>query len=170
MFHSIRHGPPDSVRSTGRHTPPFGLTHEIDRSAGAKRWPDVQIISGVLAASNETRTVQMPPRSGRRQRPGERAAVEAMCAKIPPNASVLIVERVTANRFTQVVRGMCDRPTAQVLVEAGKNTAKEEDVRRLIDRVRAAGRVPVLLAAEEGQRTPYGPQTQVMALVSRQDE
>ncbi|MFI7143493.1 hypothetical protein ACIBO2_01170 [Nonomuraea sp. NPDC050022] len=101
---------------------------------------------------------------------GERAAVEAMCAKIPPNASVLIVERVTANRFTQVVRGMCDRPTAQVLVEAGKNTAKEEDVRRLIDRVRAVGRVPVVLAAEAGQVAPYGPNTQVMALVSRQDE
>ncbi|MEV6150993.1 glycosyltransferase family 39 protein [Nonomuraea sp. NPDC052129] len=101
---------------------------------------------------------------------GERAAVEAMCAKIPPNASVLIIERVTANRFTQVVRGMCDRPTAQVLVEAGKNTAKEEDVRRLIDRVRAVGRVPVLLAAEAVQVAPYGPNAQVMALVSRQDE
>ncbi|MEV0348873.1 hypothetical protein AB0H88_24115 [Nonomuraea sp. NPDC050680] len=101
---------------------------------------------------------------------GERAAVEAMCAKIPPNASVLIIERVTGNRFTQVVRGMCDRPTAQVRVVAGKNTAKEEDVRRLIDRVRAVGRVPVVLAAEDFQVAPYGPKTQVMALVSRQDE
>ena len=43
-------------------------------------------------------------------------------------------------------------------------------MRRLIDRVRAVGRVPVVLAAEDFQVAPYGPKTQVMALVSRQDE
>ncbi|MFD1542180.1 glycosyltransferase family 39 protein [Nonomuraea guangzhouensis] len=101
---------------------------------------------------------------------GERAAVEAMCAKIPPNASVLIVERVTGNRFTQLVRGMCGRPAAQVRAVSNPDTADEADVRRMIARVRAAGRVPVVLAAEEGQVAAYGPKTQVMALVTRQDE
>ncbi|MFG1689834.1 hypothetical protein ACGFNP_57480 [Nonomuraea sp. NPDC049269] len=100
---------------------------------------------------------------------GERAAVEAMCAKIPPNASVLIVERVTGNRFTQLVRGMCGRPAAQVRAVSG-DTADEADVRRMIARVRAAGHVPVVLAAEEEQVAAYGPKTQVMALVTRQDE
>ncbi|MFG2074008.1 hypothetical protein [Nonomuraea maritima] len=101
---------------------------------------------------------------------GEAAAVRGMCDRLPPDASVLIVERVTADRFTQVVRGMCGRPTAQVKHEDGADTAPEAEVRRLAERVRAAGRVPVVLAAEEGQVAPYGPATQVMALVTRQDE
>ncbi|TMR15849.1 hypothetical protein ETD86_26220 [Nonomuraea turkmeniaca] len=100
---------------------------------------------------------------------GEAAAVEAMCADIPPNASVLIVERVTGDRFTQLIRGMCDRPAAEV-VRNGADTAPEADVRRLIDRIRAAGRVPVVLAAEAAQVAPYGPAEQVMTLVTRQDE
>lgn len=101
---------------------------------------------------------------------GEAVAVEAMCAKIPPQASVLIVERVTGDRFTQLVRGMCGRPAAQVERVADSDIAPEPEVRRLIARVRAAGRVPVVLGAEAGQVSPYGPATQVMALVTRQDE
>ncbi|GAA3715853.1 hypothetical protein GCM10022224_096880 [Nonomuraea antimicrobica] len=100
---------------------------------------------------------------------GEAAAVEAMCARIPPDASVLFVERVTGDRFTQVVRGMCDRPAARV-ARTNSDTAPESEVRRLAERVRAAGRVPVVLGAEESQVAPYGPASQVMALVTRQDE
>ncbi|WP_336207740.1 hypothetical protein [Nonomuraea sp. LPB2021202275-12-8] len=100
---------------------------------------------------------------------GEAAAVAAMCARIPPDASVLIVERVTANRFTQVVRGMCDVPAAQVRRAAG-DTAAEPEVHRLIERVRAAGRTPVVLAAEPWQVSPYGAASQVIALVTPQDE
>ncbi|MEV0379919.1 glycosyltransferase family 39 protein [Nonomuraea sp. NPDC050643] len=101
---------------------------------------------------------------------GEAAAVEAMCAKLPPDASVLIVERVTGDRFTQVVRGMCDRPAAQVARPGESDVASEPEVRRLAERVRAAGRVPVVLAAEAAQVAPYGSPSQVMALVARQDE
>ncbi|WP_188191220.1 glycosyltransferase family 39 protein [Nonomuraea sp. SYSU D8015] len=102
---------------------------------------------------------------------GEAAAVEAMCAKIPPEASVLIVERVTGDRFTQLVRGMCDRPAAKVArpPDSG-DVAPEAETRRLIERVRAAGRVPVVLAARPEQVWRYGPATRVMALVTLQDE
>ncbi|MGP3955485.1 ArnT family glycosyltransferase [Nonomuraea sp. 3N208] len=100
---------------------------------------------------------------------GEAAAVAAMCAKLPPDASVLIVERVTGDRFLQLVRGMCDRPAAEVK-RAGAETAPEAEVRRLIERVRAAGRVPVVLAATDGQVAPYGSADHVMALVTLQDE
>ncbi|SEG67074.1 Dolichyl-phosphate-mannose-protein mannosyltransferase [Nonomuraea solani] len=100
---------------------------------------------------------------------GEAAAVEAMCAKLPPKASVLIVERVTGDRFTQVVRGMCDRPAARV-ARSGSDTAPEAQVRRLIERIRGAGRVPVVLAADAAQVSPYGPPTHVLGLVTRQDE
>ncbi|MET9239586.1 hypothetical protein [Nonomuraea sp. NPDC003709] len=101
---------------------------------------------------------------------GEAAAVAGMCAKFPPDASVLIVERVTGDRFTQLVRGMCDRPAAIVAREDSVDTAPEAEVRRLIARVRAAGRVPVVLAADDYQVAPYGSPTQVFALASRQDE
>ncbi|MEU8248215.1 hypothetical protein [Nonomuraea sp. NPDC048916] len=100
---------------------------------------------------------------------GERAAVEAMCERIPAGASVLIVERVTAERLTQVVRGMCGVPSAQVR-RVVDDTAPDAEVHRLIRRVRAAGRVPVVLGAEAGQVSAYGPPRQVMGLVTRQDE
>ncbi|MBB6555401.1 glycosyltransferase family 39 protein [Nonomuraea rubra] len=101
---------------------------------------------------------------------GEAAAVEAMCARIPANASVLIVERVTGDRFVQVVRGMCGRPAAEVDRKGSGDVAPEAEVRRLVERVRAAGRVPVVLGAEPGQVSPYGTASQVLGLVTRQDE
>ncbi|GGT02842.1 glycosyltransferase family 39 protein [Nonomuraea spiralis] len=100
---------------------------------------------------------------------GEAAAVRTLCAAIPPDASVLFVERVTGDRLTQLVRGMCGRPAAQVKRESG-DLAPEQRVRAAIARVRAAGRVPVVLAANAGQVAPYGPPRQIMALVTRQDE
>ncbi|GAA3117037.1 hypothetical protein GCM10010466_05040 [Planomonospora alba] len=101
---------------------------------------------------------------------GERAAVEAMCAALPDGAAVLVVERVTADRFTQLVRGVCGVPAAEVAQVPGTDLASPADVARLTGRVRAAGRVPVLLAAEAGQVAPYGTPVQVMRLRTRQDE
>ncbi|MET8001425.1 hypothetical protein [Nonomuraea glycinis] len=100
---------------------------------------------------------------------GEAAAVAALCARIPPDAAVLIMERVTADRFTQVVRGRCGVPVAKVRLDTA-DTASRREVRRQIERVRAAGRTPVVLGAERGQVARYGAPSQVMALVTRQDE
>jgi hypothetical protein len=101
---------------------------------------------------------------------GEPQAVAALCAAIPPGAAVLLVERVTADRFTQVVRGQCGVPAARVPVVQGTDTAPQADVARLVARVKTAGRVPVLLAAEPAQLTPYGHPSQVFTLRTRQDE
>ncbi|GGL09299.1 hypothetical protein [Planomonospora parontospora] len=101
---------------------------------------------------------------------GERAAVESMCASLPPEAAVLVVERVTADRFTQLVRGVCGVPAARVEVAPGTDLPSPADVTRLIGRIRAAGRTPVLLAAEAGQLAPYGTPVRAMALRTRQDE
>jgi hypothetical protein len=101
---------------------------------------------------------------------GESAAVAGLCSAIPRGGSVLIVERVTGDRFTQLVRGMCGLPAARVRVTGGTDLPSAGDVTRLAARVKAAGRVPVLLAAEEGQVSPYGPAVQVMRLRTRQDE
>ncbi|GAA0927523.1 hypothetical protein [Nonomuraea longicatena] len=100
---------------------------------------------------------------------GERAAVEAMCARIPADASVLFAERVTADRFTQLVRGMCGRPAASVRREEGDLPAPDE-VRRLAARVAQTGRTPVLLAAAPEQLAEYGRPVEILSLSTRQDE
>ncbi|GAA0388574.1 hypothetical protein Acor_54050 [Acrocarpospora corrugata] len=101
---------------------------------------------------------------------GEAAAVAGLCEAIPANAAVLIVERVTGDRFTQLVRGQCGHPTARVATPDGLDVPFGTDVRRLIAAVRATGRVPVLLAADPEQLTSYGPPAHVLTLRTRQDE
>ena len=43
---------------------------------------------------------------------GELTAVDRLCAAIGPDASVVIVDSLTADQFAQVARGMCDTPAA----------------------------------------------------------
>ncbi|MFI6320456.1 hypothetical protein ACIBG8_23180 [Nonomuraea sp. NPDC050556] len=101
---------------------------------------------------------------------GEVAAVRSLCAALPRDGSVLLVERVTGDRFTQLVRGMCDLPAAQVKREDGSDVAPAADVDRLAARIREAGRTPVILAAQDDQVAPYGSPAHVMNLVTKQDE
>jgi hypothetical protein len=69
---------------------------------------------------------------------GEITAVSALCQDIPPDASVVILDPLTADRFAQVVRGMCGLPTAVLTNHKALNS-----VTRGIEDV---GRLPVLLA------------------------
>ncbi|WP_285773273.1 hypothetical protein [Microtetraspora sp. NBRC 13810] len=102
---------------------------------------------------------------------GEAAAVSRLCAAIPRDASVLVVERVTNDRFTPIVRGMCGVPAAEVRIRAGADVSPGADVRRLVERTRAAGRRPVLMAAERDQLTPYAATPRhALTLRTRQDE
>ncbi|MER7362462.1 phospholipid carrier-dependent glycosyltransferase [Nonomuraea wenchangensis] len=133
---------------------------------GGRRWVSALAVVAVLVppAVTSIGTAFTPVERG------EAAAVAAMCARLPERASVLIVERVTADRFTQVVRGMCDVPAASVRRPARVDVARDDETRRLAERVRAAGRVPVVLAAEVDQVARYGTPVQVFALTARQDE
>ncbi|MCW2947783.1 MAG: hypothetical protein JWR24_4500 [Actinoallomurus sp.] len=100
---------------------------------------------------------------------GEVAQARSMCRQIGPNASVLIVERVTADRFTQLVRGMCGVPTGRVVVPPGSNSAPVADVARVTKKVFAAGRRPVVLGADAVDVAPYGPFRQVFHVQTRRD-
>ncbi|WP_433257393.1 hypothetical protein ACQPYK_20310 [Streptosporangium sp. CA-135522] len=114
---------------------------------------------------------------------GEVAAVRNLCRAIGPNASVLIVERVTGDRFSQVVRGMCGLPTARVAGNPadfpgegvpgqrspGADLADPAHVLRLIMKIRAVGRVPVLLGANPGDVAPYGTPRHVLHLRTKKD-
>lgn len=96
---------------------------------------------------------------------GEVAAVRGLCRKLGPGRSVVIVEPITADRFSQVIRGMCGVPTARTV-----RTAREADVRRVIGRIRQAGRRPVVLGANPSDVAAYGPAEQALRLRARQDE
>jgi hypothetical protein len=95
---------------------------------------------------------------------GQAAAVRGLCASIPRPASVVILDRLVAARFTQVVRGMCGVPAARVTGQpAGA-------VRAVLARIRRAGRRPVLLGASRAELAPFGGSpVRVVHLVSTQD-
>lgn len=94
----------------------------------------------------------------------EVAAVDRMCGALDPRSSVVVVEQSTADRFLQVVRGMCGLPAART---AG-GTAPG-DVRRVAGKVHAAGRRPVIMAARPEQVAPYGTPRRLLHVRTRQD-
>jgi hypothetical protein len=100
---------------------------------------------------------------------GEIAAVRQLCQKLGPGASVLIVERATAERFAQVIRGMCGLPTAIVRIPAGAQVPDPAEVQRVIKKIYSVQRRPVLLGAEASQVAPYGLAQPALRVVSRSD-
>ncbi|RKS76361.1 hypothetical protein BZB76_1715 [Actinomadura pelletieri DSM 43383] len=94
----------------------------------------------------------------------EVAAVDGMCDALDPRGSVVVVEQSTADRFLQVVRGMCGVPSARTT-----GSATIADVRRVIAGITEAGRHPVIMAARPEQVAPYGTPRRVLSLRTRQD-
>jgi len=98
---------------------------------------------------------------------GEIPAVNAMCAAIPRDASVVFIDSGgggEGSRLDEVVRGMCGVPVAAM---DHANFASTEQVVRGIER---AGRRPVFLAGSQKTLTRFGgPIRQVMRLRSTQD-
>ena len=81
---------------------------------------------------------------------GELAAVNRLCAAIGPNASVVVLDQLTADRFAQLVRGMCDTPAA-VLADVTPGT-----VGAVVTGIEGTGRRPVLLAENSPGLIGYG--------------
>ena len=81
---------------------------------------------------------------------GEIGAVSGLCAAIPPGSSVLIISGGIAGKLAQVIRGMCDTPTADI------NRARPATVTRDLQSIARAGRRPVLLASTRSQLIRYG--------------
>jgi len=82
---------------------------------------------------------------------GELTAVSKLCAAIGPNASVVILDSLTADRFAQVIRGICDTPAATMT-----NPART-GITAVVQGIEGAGRRPVLLAQQPTELTAYGP-------------
>jgi hypothetical protein len=81
---------------------------------------------------------------------GEIGAVADLCAQIPANASVVIVDWTTASQFSQVIRGMCGVPVAWM---AGQPRPAVDAV---IGSISAAGRRPLLVAGTRRKLAGYG--------------
>jgi hypothetical protein len=80
---------------------------------------------------------------------GEIAAVRRMCAALPDDSAVVILDKRAVFRFSEVVRGMCGQPAAHM-------TARPGSVQEVVRGIRQAGRRPVLLAASRSVLEPYG--------------
>ena len=99
----------------------------------------------------------------RRTGAGELAAVESLCASIPRNGSVVIINWPVAQQFSQVIRGMCGVPTAWMV---GQPPSAVSGVLGAISR---SGRRPVLLGASAGELAGFGSPVQVLNLSTAGD-
>jgi hypothetical protein len=81
---------------------------------------------------------------------GELTAVTKLCAAIGPDASVVILDSLTNDRFAQLVRGMCDTPTVAL------TKATPATVSAVVTGIQGVGRHPILLAENEPELTSYG--------------
>ena len=95
---------------------------------------------------------------------GEEKAVRELCGNIGPNASVIIVDSLTADRFSQVIRSMCATPTASMDSPTAASVAAD------VAGIERAGRRPVLLAGQQSQLAAYGGSAhEVLNLLTSQD-
>jgi hypothetical protein len=95
---------------------------------------------------------------------GEVEAVHRLCAAIPRDSSVVIVDGSIADTFTELVRGTCGVPVART------HDPRVRAVSDLISGIRRSGRRPVLLGARRRQLKAYGAAPRrIMALRSTQD-
>jgi hypothetical protein len=95
---------------------------------------------------------------------GEEKAVRELCGNIGPNASVIIVDSLTADRFSQVIRSMCATPTARMDSPTAASVAAD------VASIERAGRRPVLLAGQQSQLAAYGGSAhEVLNLLTTQD-
>jgi hypothetical protein len=100
---------------------------------------------------------------------GEVAQARAMCRAIGQQASVLIVDQPTGDKFTELIRGMCGQPTGRAATTATSLTASPEDVRRIIANITSTGRHPIVLGFQAASVSPYGTPRRVFYVNTRQD-
>jgi hypothetical protein len=104
---------------------------------------------------------------------GQVTAIRSLCSQLGSGATVVIIDPLTADRFSQVIRGMCDTPTGRI------DNPTAATVQAVVTGIERAGGRPVLLsgctsqaqlASCESQLASYGgTPREVLSLVTRQD-
>jgi len=129
--------------------------------------PPAAITFGIEFSSQPSNQATRTALSGlafRRTGQGQVEAVERLCGAIPRNSSVLLLDKVAARAFSEVVRGTCGAPAAVV---TGSGTSQ---VDALIGSIERASHHPVLLATRSSELLPYGASPrEVVSLSTQQD-
>jgi hypothetical protein len=97
---------------------------------------------------------------------GELDAMQHLCAELPGNATVVIVNVAAVDHLMENIRGMCGVPVGGML------TASPTVVKSVVSDILATGRTPVILSGSSGDLRPYadaGVFRQVMNLHSTKD-
>ena len=96
---------------------------------------------------------------------GELAAMDKLCAAIPSDATVVVINDWIANRMLENIRGDCGVPAARL------DNATVPLVNRVISAIEATGRRAVVLGSykEQVRSYPDGTTTQVMDLHTQVD-
>jgi hypothetical protein len=95
---------------------------------------------------------------------GQAAAVQDLCGAMSAQMTVVIVDRVAADEFAPLIRGMCGVPTG---VMAGATPA---EVQSVVQAIAARGREPVLVSTRATRLAGYGgTPRQVVGLRTTQD-
>jgi hypothetical protein len=91
---------------------------------------------------------------------GELAAMDKVCAAIPSNATVVVINSWPANRLLENIRGDCGVPAGRL------DNATVPLVKQVIGGIEAAGRRPVVLSSYQNELSPFpnGTTTHVMSL------
>jgi hypothetical protein len=109
---------------------------------------------GVGLANTTAQQSALPAASGlavKKTNAGEITAVRGLCATLGTGNSVVILDRVAADEFAQVIRGMCGQPVGVM------DKASVSQVQAVLRGVTARGRRPVLLASRPAELTSYTP-------------
>ena len=93
---------------------------------------------------------------------GELTAVNGLCQAIGPDASVVILDSLTADRFAQVIRGICGTPAAVL------ENPTENNVKTVVSGIEGVGRRPVLLAQQQAELAGGEPR-EVLNLLTAQE-
>jgi hypothetical protein len=115
-----------------------------------RRWP-ASLLFGVLATAAASMLLPpwlaTAPVASKGTEQGEANAVRQVCDRLRPGDAVVAVDGRASDEWVQVIRGVCGRPSAAVKV-LDPNDDPMAAIRRAAVRIVAAGRHPVLLAAE----------------------
>jgi hypothetical protein len=115
-----------------------------------ERFPRVLVIACCVLAIAVPPAVDSLGLATKRTYDGEITAVDKICAAIPANSSVLIVNYTMMLQFGEAIRGMCGVPTAGVTNWSSANL--HADVRA----IERAGRHPFVLASSTQGLAPLG--------------
>jgi hypothetical protein len=121
---------------------------------------------GLTYSGNAPRHSVLPAATGlgaKQTGAGQAAAINGLCGVMSSRMSVVLVDRIAADEYTQVIRGMCKVPAAVMV----RPSAAE--VRAVLHSIAAHGRQPVLLATRPAELARYGTPRQVVGLHTTQE-